>query len=141
MAKILNFTYCLAIERKSQGIENSESINAINVLTQLTPEAIPGMFSFAIAFSILDLNLDQSNTIRITFSNSETDTPIVDSGEVIINPENAPQNNDIPAQYRGLNICMDFRNVVFNSLGEYITKIYFNEELIDSKPIYVKGKR
>lgn len=40
MASILNFTYCLAIEKKSQGTENSESINAISILTQLSPEIL-----------------------------------------------------------------------------------------------------
>ena len=141
MASILNFTYCLAIEKKSQGTENSESINAISILTQLSPETIPGMFSFAIAFSLLDLDLIKKNTIRICFSKDDHTTPIVDSGEVNLDAINAKPNSDIPSKYSGLNICMDLRNVIFESAGEYITQIYLNGELIESKAIYVKGKR
>ena len=135
MASILNFTYCLAIEKKSQGTENSESINAISILTQLSPETIPGMFSFAIAFSLLDLDLIKKN------SKDDPTTPIVDSGEVNLDAINAIPNSDIPSKYSGLNICMDLRNVIFESAGEYITQIYLNGELIESKAIYVKGKR
>ena len=36
---------------------------------------------------------------------------------------------------------VDFRNVVFENEGEYTTEVYFNNILLGSNPIYVKGRR
>ena len=67
MAELTNFIYCINAERIPSKDGKSDSVNAIGVLSSLTPEFVPGTFSFSIIFSVLDVNISESNTIRITF--------------------------------------------------------------------------
>ena len=48
---------------------------------------------------------------------------------------------DLPSEYKGLNMSMDFRNVIFETEGIYSTGVFFNNQLLAENPIYVKGKR
>ena len=57
MARLANFLYCLNAERQQDPQGKGESINAMGVLTVLVPEFIPGLFSFSIIFSVLDIAL------------------------------------------------------------------------------------
>ena len=58
-------------------------------------------------------------------------------------PPLSPDSDDIqlPPKYQGLNMSMDFRNVIFEQEGLYNTKVIFNDQVLAIKPIYVKGKR
>lgn len=141
MANLTNFIYCINAERVPAGNGKGESINAIGVLATLTPEFVPGTFSFSIIFSILDIDISGNNTIRIVFSKDGEDKTLVDSGTVLIPPISNDDAIDLPAEYKGLNMSMDFRNVIFESEGIYRTTIFFNDQLLSVNPIYVKGKR
>ena len=48
MAKLTNLIYCLNAERVSANDGKGDSINAMGVLSALTPEFVPGTFSFSI---------------------------------------------------------------------------------------------
>lgn len=141
MANLTNFIYCINAERVPVGNGKGESINAIGVLATLTPEFVPGTFSFSIIFSILDIDISGNNTIRIVFSKDGEDKTLVDSGTVLIPPISNDDAIDLPAEYKGLNMSMDFRNVIFEREGIYKTTIFFNDQLLSVNPIYVKGKR
>lgn len=141
MANLTNFIYCINAERVPAGNGKGESINAIGVLATLTPEFVPGTFSFSIIFSILDIDISGNNIIRIVFSKDGEDKTLVDSGTVLIPPISNDDAIDLPAEYKGLNMSMDFRNVIFESEGIYKTTIFFNDQLLSVNPIYVKGKR
>lgn len=51
MAKVSNFLYCL------NTITNENEANVLGVLSAITPEYIPGTFSFSVFCSILDLSI------------------------------------------------------------------------------------
>ena len=54
MAKLASFIYCANTEKVSNPEKKDESINAIGVLSALTPEYVPGMFSFSVIFSVIE---------------------------------------------------------------------------------------
>ena len=135
MSKLLNFVYCLSVEREN------EKVSASNILSILTPEFIPGSFSFAIVFSISDVNPTEKNTIKVIFKNSEEDITLVDSGEIIIPAPETKDGTNLLDEKIGLDLSMDLRNVVFEKEGFYTTQIFFNGELIGEREIRVKGNR
>ena len=141
MAKLTNFIYCINAERGPASNGNGGGINAIGVVSALIPEFIPGTFSFSIIFSVLDVNINDNNTIQITFSKDGEEKNLVDSGVITIPPSQEENEVLLPDEYKGLNMSMDLRNVVFETEGLYKTTICFNGQFLPDNCIYVKGKR
>lgn len=140
MAKLTSFVYCINAERVPALDGKGEGINAMGVVSALMPEFVPGTFSFSVIFSILDVDIAKENKIRIIFKDNKY-AHMIDTGDLAL-----PANSDdsvlkLPSEHRGLNLSMDFRNVVFEENGEYCTEIYFNDSLLSSNPIYVQGRR
>lgn len=140
MAKLTSFVYCINAERVPALDGKGEGINAMGVVSALMPEFVPGTFSFSVIFSILDVDIAKENKIRIIFKDNKN-AHMIDTGDLAL-----PANSDdsvlkLPSEHRGLNLSMDFRNVVFEENGEYCTEIYFNDSLLSSNPIYVQGRR
>lgn len=140
MAKLANFLYCLNTERQQASQDKGESINAMGVLTVLTPEFVPGLFSYSIIFSILDIESTSDGQIKIVFKDS-TGKELINTGNITMPPAPSDVDIQLPSKYVGYNLSMDFRNVIFENEGEYTTDVYFNNALIGSNPIYVKGRR
>ena len=140
MANLTSFVYCLNAERVAGSEGNGDAINAMGILSTMTPEFVPGAFSFSIIFAILDVDITAENKIQITFKNSEG-KELVDSGNILIPGNKESKGSTLPKEYQGLNMSMDFRNVVFESEGVYTTEVSFNDTLLGVMPIYVKGKR
>lgn len=141
MAKLTGFIYCLDAERVPASDGKGDTINAVGIMSALTPEYVPGAFSFSIIFSILDINLSDNNTVRVTFSKDGEKDPLVDSGIITLSPQLDADKIGLPNEYKGFNLSMDFRNVIFETEGVYNTTIYFNNVSLPMQPIYVKGKR
>ena len=141
MAKLTNFIYCINAERVPNNGGNGDSINAMGVMSALTPEFVPGTFSFSIIFTVLDVNMSENNVIRIIFSKDGEENNLVDSGIIAIPPMPNADDVSLPNEYKGLDMSMDFRNVIFETEGLYNTAIFFNGQLLANNLIYVKGKR
>ena len=47
---------------------------------------------------------------------------------------------DIPSEYKGVNACIDLRNVVFEKSGEYMLNLLIDDEELYCKKVFVKGK-
>ena len=140
MATLANFLYCLNAERHQNPQGQGESINAMGVLTVFTPEFVPGAFSFSILFSVLDIDANANGQIRIVFKDDKGNE-LINTGDITIPPVPTDVGVQLPSKYVGYNLSMDFRNVVFESEGEYATDVYFNGVLLGTNPIYVKGRR
>lgn len=132
MPIIKNFLYCL----------NSDNTpgknNVMGVLSTISPEYIPGLFSFAVNFSILDLSEGQ-HTFSLKFKNP--------SGKIIneipnqdITYEKDPSSN-LPDEYLGLTIGVGMQNVELETSGLYCTDIFLDDKLLGSYDIYIKGKK
>ena len=138
MASLSNFLYCLNAERQQS--PQGESINAMGVLSVLTPEFVPGLFSFSIIFSVLDIDTETDSQIKIIFKD-DSGKELINTGNIVMPPVPTDEGVRLPSKYVGYNLSMDFRNVVFENEGEYTTNVYFNNELLGTKPIFVKGRR
>lgn len=141
MAKLANFIYCINAERVPANDGSGDSINAMGVMSALTPEFVPGTFSFSIIFSVLDVDVSGNNTIQIVFSKDGENNDLINSGIITIPPMPDVDEVGLPNEYKGLNMSMDFRNVIFETEGLYNTSVLFNGKLLAINPIYVKGKR
>lgn len=139
MAELKNFIYCVSAERVQTPDGKGDTINAMGVLSALTPEFVPGAFSFSIIFSVLDFKMDEDNKIQIIFK-SENGKELVNTGVIQLPP--LPEGDiKLPKEYSGLNMSMDFRNVIFEEEGVYSTQVLFNDVQLTDCPIYVKGRR
>lgn len=133
MARITTFVYCENVENGNTptGPKN----NIIGPMNAIRPMFIPGTFSFSIFASILGVDLKAPHTFRIEFF-SETKA-ILDTGNAQLPSQSLEP--DLPESERGFMINMDFRNVVFEKEGEYVSKVYFDDKLLGEYPIYVKA--
>lgn len=133
MPYVSYFVYCLNIER------NGDSVSIQNPISAITPDYVPGNFSFAVAFSVLDTDVtSSSNTIRLIILD-ENKQVVADTNETQI-ARLIPEESPTPDKYRGYNFNMDFRNLQFQHNGLYTTQVYFNHEKIYENEIYVCGK-
>lgn len=105
----------------------------------LRPMFIPGQFSFAITFGILDFDVTLSHNIKYTFS-SPDGTILVDTGDSIqLPPIDNAALNELSVDMRGFITSLDFKNVVFATEGEYKSEIFFDGFPLESFGIKVKG--
>ncbi len=140
MARITSFIYCLGAER-IQG-PDGQAINANGILTNITPEYVPGSFSFSIIFSMLGIEKSH-HALQIKFINPDGQD-IVNSNIIPIPfdqiVQNDPNGNLLPDDEKGLIMTMDLRNVIFKKDGEYHTEIFWDGIKLGEYKIYARGK-
>lgn len=130
MARVSNFIYCL------DSNTSDREANALGVISALTPDYIPGAFSFSILCSILDLP-DGNHTVTIQFLDPQ-DVILVNVEGVIPYEKNKEEN--VPREYSGINISSNWQNVVLKKSGIYKTLVKVDGEQCGTYEIYVKGK-
>lgn len=132
MPVVKNFLYCLSSDNTPG--EN----NVKGVFVTISPEYIPGLFSFAINFSIIGLS-EGLHTLTLQFKSP--------SGEIVneISNQDIPYVKDsgsnLPNEYLGLTIGVGMQNVELKTSGLYSTDIFLDGELLGSYDIYIKGKK
>ena len=132
MASLANVIFCMQAETVPSG-----NVNAMNVMSTLSPEYIPGLFTFSIIVSILGIKKEEGHTFSV-FLIDPNGTRIVE-----IKEEKLPVIDDvsnIPDEYKGINISMSLNNVNFRVSGEYSMEIFYDNEKLGEHRIYVKGK-
>ncbi|MFF2016202.1 hypothetical protein [Paenibacillus sp. NPDC058177] len=118
-----------------------QKLKIINPYATLNPIFVPGAFSFSISLGLQGVEHGIEHALVITFSLNEENSPnIIDTGELRFKTENDPANINIPVQYQGFALSIDCKNVVFRQNGEYVSKVYFNGDLIGQFPIYCHGR-
>lgn len=132
MAKVSNVIYCL----NTKDTENKGTLNANGVISAITPEFVPGGFSFAIIVTILDM---KPTDCQFDLQFISPDEEILVNVENISVPPN-PNEDNLPDEYRGINLAIDLQNVVFKKSGLYRTKVKFKNNTFEEYPIFVKGK-
>ena len=131
MAKISDIIFCL----RATNVEG-EGASAHTILTALTPEYVPGLFSFSIIVNLLDIDLEHEHKFKIDFISPSEEEVLNISGDLPI----MDIRTNLPKEYNGINIAMDWNNVNFKSSGLYIIRVYVDDVLIKEKEIFVKGK-
>ena len=133
MTKVDNIIFCL----RTANSEN-HSVNISKILSALTPEYIPGLFSFSIFFTLLDLDYSREHSLSVCFTDPDGIDVVKIENQTI--PANMHHTSNLPNEYSGIHIVMDWNNVNLKSSGLYTIKIIYDENEIGSKSIYVKGK-
>ena len=131
MAKISDIIFCL----NATNVEG-EGASADRILTALRPEYIPGLFSFSVVVTVLDLDPKLEHPFLILFTDPYG-TEIVKAEGTFHTREDA---SNLPAKYKGVNMVMNLGNVNFKVSGEYKMEISIDGNLIQEKLIYVKGQ-
>lgn len=131
MVYISSFIYCDSIQMETtpQGPRNQ----IVNPLQVLAPIAIPGNYSFAIACNIAGFDVEKENSVRIQF---------VSSGEQLLNDTGdikfqLPIDQMKPGKPGVMQFNLDMRNLVFNEVGIYSTRVFANGEQIGEYKIEV----
>jgi hypothetical protein len=130
MARITNFIYCMSAN--TSDIE----ANALGILSAITPEYVPGSFSFSVLCSIVDIE-NGTHNIAMKFLNP--------SGDILVNidcsvPYEKISETNLPNEYLGINISSNWQNVVLKESGLYKTVVNVDGEECGTYEIYVKGK-
>lgn len=128
-----NIIFCMRASNR-----DNEGLNAYSILSALTPDYIPGLFSFSVVSTVLDVDPKKNHILRVAFVN-EDGSEVIDASMEIKAPEILGDSN-LPEKYRGLNLAMDWSNVDFKAPGLHTLTIYIDEEEVGKKEIYVKGK-
>ncbi len=131
MAKASNIIFCL----KSSNVEGI-GVSANTILTALNPEYIPGLFSFSIIVTIVDLNCSVEHNCTIELFDPSNMSFIKMEGPVPI----LEDKSNLPDEYKGFNLAMDLNNVDFKRSGLYNLKITIDGTEVGEKEIFVKGK-
>lgn len=130
MARISNFLYCM------NAVTNDNEANILGVLTAITPEYIPGTFSFGVFCSILDLNTG-NHSVQMQFISPDEEVLVNIEGVIPCNTEN-PFN--LPPEQVGINISTGWQNVILKKSGLYKTVVKVDGVECGTYDIYVKGK-
>lgn len=130
MARISNFIYCL------NSIASDTEANAYGILSAITPDFVPGSFSFSVLCSILGLE-NGNHSIKMQFIAPDEEV-LVDINGVI--PYERKTDNNLPEDQIGLNISTAWQNVTFKCSGMYTTVVKIDDIDCGSYHIFVKGK-
>ena len=131
MAEIKNFVYCLNINT----VEGRTDI--VGLLNTITPEYIPGLFSFSISFALLNIE-EKEHSLVVKFRDPD--------GEVIAGIDNAvvpykkDENSNLPDEQMGINVAAGLQNVNFKKSGLYSTEVILDGASIGKYYIFSKGK-
>lgn len=131
MVYISSFIYCDSIQMETtpQGPRNQ----IVNPLQVLAPIAIPGNYSFAIACNIAGFDVEKENSVRIQFVSSDEQL-LNDTGDIKFQ---LPIDQTKPGKPGVMQFNLDMRNLVFNEVGIYSTRVFANGEQIGEYKIEV----
>lgn len=132
MAYITSFVYCENIQNEMT--KNGSRTQIVNPLQVLSPISLPGNYSFAISCSIAGFNPQEEIKVRIVFTAPDGST-VDDTGDIEFK---APSIMDSSRKFKGLQLNLDFRNVVFQCAGIYSTKIQIDGETVGEYKIAVE---
>lgn len=131
MAKVSDIIFCL----RATNTEGTGA-SASTILTALTPEYIPGLFTFSVIITVLDITPGEGHTITIDFLDPSKENVVHIESDV---PQIEDDSN-LPQEYKGLNMAMDWNNVNLKMSGLYNIRVSFDGAVIQEKSIFVKGK-
>lgn len=140
MEKITTFIYCLAANNIQE--PNMQTVNANGILSVITPEYIPGTFSFSLIFTLLGLE-EKNYELNLRFKNPDGQT-VLETGGLVIPYDQISKNDQnrilLPPEETGLTLSLDLKNVVFEKNGYYVTEVICNGRVLGEYEIYAKGK-
>ena len=131
MTRISDIIFCMnAVSTQDRGM------CANGILTSITPASIPGQFSFSVVVTFLGLDTSKPHRIKVEMFNEKEVTASVEGAMPLTR-----DNTGLPADYRGLNLKMDWNRINFRSEGEYTLTVAVDGQLLGEKKFYVMAKK
>lgn len=131
MVEIKNFVYCLHIN-----IEEGRT-DITGLLNVITPEYVPGLFSFFIIFTLFHV-AEGKHSLTVNFKDPDKEViAAIDNGEVTYQKD---ENCNLPDEQIGINVAAGLQNVDFKKSGLYSTEVLLDGTSIGEYYIYAKGK-
>ena len=131
MANIKNFIYCLNVN----SVDGRTDV--VGILNTLTPEYIPGLFSFSVCFSLLDIT-EGEHLLDLKFKDS--DKNIIAGIDNAIITYKKDSNSNMPDEYMGVNVAAGLQNVDLKKSGLYSTEVVLDGKTVGEYYIFAKGK-
>lgn len=130
---VQDIIFCLnAINRENEGASANVILSAIN------PEYVPGLFSFSVIITVLDIDTSKEHKISV-YLKAPNEELVVDLNDVTV-PSMPKQDSNLPKEYLGLTVALDLNNVNFRTSGLYNLDIIIDNQRLSGKSIFVKGK-
>lgn len=131
MVEIKNFVYCLNINT----VEGRTDI--VGLLNAMTPEYIPGLFSFSICFALLNIT-EGEHSLIVKFK--DPDKEVIAGIDNSIVSYKKDENSNLPDEQMGINVAAGLQNVNFKKSGLYSTEILLDGTSIGEYFIFAKGQ-
>lgn len=131
MVEIKNFVYCLNVNT----IEGRTDI--VGLLNAMSPEYIPGLFSFSISFTLLNIT-EGEHSLIVKFKDPNNEV-IAEIDNAIVQ-YNKDTNSNLPDEHMGINVAAGLQNVNFKKSGLYSTEVILDGTSIGEYNIFAKGK-
>lgn len=131
MARVSDIIFCLRATNTDE-----RGACATTVLTALSPEYVPGLFTFSVIVTLLDIEPNEEHNITIDFVSPTNENVVHIESQV----PHIEDNSNLPQEHKGLNMAMDWNNVNLKVSGLYKVQVNFDKVMLQEKTIYVKGK-
>ena len=131
MVEIKNFLYCLNVNT----LEGRTDI--IGLLSVMTPEYIPGLFSFSINFSLSNIT-EGEHALIVKFKDPDKKVIAVIDNAIVSYQKD--ENSNLPDEQMGINVAAGLQNVDFKKSGLYSTEVILDGTSIGEYHICAKGK-
>ena len=130
MMQVHDIIFCL----NSSNI-GGQGVNAYTVLSAVNPEYIPGLFSFSTIVTIIGIDCSKDHVLKLIFYNEEETVGALEGPLTPID-----DSSNLPDEYKGINLSVDWNNVNLKKEGSYTLSVYLDGKKLKDKSIYVKGK-
>ena len=111
MTSVANIIFCLNSEN------TIGNLSAMNILSVINPNYIPGLFSFDVIITFL--GAENGKSVKVDFSDgNET----IASCAIDSIPTVEGIDTNVPDEYRPLNLAINWKNVDFKKSGVYRLK-------------------
>lgn len=136
MTKVSDIIFCL----NSTNVPG-QGVSAHTILTTITPEYIPGLFSFSLIITLLGLDILREHALKLSFSIDDEQVASLESVIPVMPTDGDADNSNLPKEYQGINISIDWDNVNFKKSGEYVLCVIIDGETVGEKKIFAKGRQ
>lgn len=134
MTSVENLVFC-----QNSKIDNSGRMIIENLFTTILLPFLPTQFSFSIVFTVLGINPKAEHNLKLIFKNKNTNEIVFDTNNIPIN--NLTSNNDVPLEFQSINFNINLQNLIFKDGGIYVAIVYFDENNIGEREIFVYAKQ
>lgn len=128
---IKNFLYSLNVK-----VEDGRT-DIYGIMSAMTPEYIPGLFSFSISFTLLNIS-EEEHSLIIKFK--DPDNNVIANIEEQKITYTKDENNNLPDEEVGISVAAGMQNVNLKRSGIYKTEVLFDGNSIGEYGIFAKGK-